>query len=110
VTDEDLDLVACDDCDELLSQEEYNEQDGYCSKCHAKHYRRCRRCKEEYHESDAHKEFPDCCDSCGDEEHTERADDLWENQITDLVGSWAGEEYEIPRLRRLLAYAKQLSK
>jgi len=38
---------------------------------------------------------------------TEVADELW-SEIEDLAGSWSGEDYEITRLWKLLAYATKL--
>ncbi len=102
-------LVKCDDCDAMITQEEYDAQDGWCQKCYVACHRVCKRCHEVIHVDDMSEEFLLCCQVCADDEHSEIADDLWENQITDLVGTWTGESYEIPRLRKLLAYAKKLA-
>ena len=110
VTDDEIEMAACDECGCEMTQDEYDAEEGMCPKCTAKVMRVCKRCHGDYHVDDAHTEFPMCCDSCGDDEHTEIADDLWENQITDLVGSWSGEAYEIGNLRKLLAYARKLHK
>jgi hypothetical protein len=104
-----VELVECDDCPAMITQEEYDAQDGWCKDCYAKTHFTCKRCHEVNHVDDRGEEFPLCCNSCDSDEHQEIADDLWENQITDLVGSWSGESYEIPRLRKLLAYVKRLN-
>jgi len=110
VTDEELDeLQQCEECGERITLAEVEEHGGYCPRCYGKFFRVCARCHDHYHVDDMGEEFPDVCCDCQEDQHTEVADALWE-EVTDLVGSWSGEEYEIPRLRRLLAYAKQLSR
>jgi hypothetical protein len=107
--DDEIELVKCDDCPAMITAEEYDEQNGWCKTCFDRQHRVCKRCHEVTHVEDMSEEFPLCCGDCGSDEHSEVADDLWENQITDLVGSWSGEEYEIANLRKLLAYAKKLN-
>jgi hypothetical protein len=56
-----------------------------------------------------HDEYKTLCLDCGCSKHTEIADRIW-SAIEDLAGSWGGEESEISNLRKLLAYARKLSK
>ena len=99
--------VTCDECATLITSDYYDEHDGLCDACHASVHATCGECGGEFHLDEMSDEFPKLCVDCGCEKHTAVADELWE-EITDHVGSWSGEDDEIARLKKLLAYAKRL--
>jgi DNA-directed RNA polymerase subunit RPC12/RpoP len=100
-------LVTCDDCGALITDDEYSANNGLCGGCNAAVHFTCGECKEAFHVDDRSDEFPLLCTDCGSAKHTELADGLW-SELEDLAGSWSGEDFEIGRLRKLLAYAKRL--
>jgi PHP family Zn ribbon phosphoesterase len=104
---DEIEMVKCDGCTVMMTQDEYDEAEGLCPVCTAKIMRTCKRCHGDYHVDDAHAEYPMCCESCGDDEHEEIANGLRE-EIEELVGSWSAEAHEIPYLRRVLAFARKL--
>ena len=59
-------------------------------------HRVCKRCHEVTHVEDMGTEFALCCGDCESDEHTEIADDLWDNQITDLVEAGAARPTRSP--------------
>ena len=82
---------------------------GLCDRCYDAVHFTCGECGEEFHCDDVSSDYPELCTDCGSTKRTEVADALW-SEIEDLAGSWSGEDTEIPNLKKLLAYAKQLSK
>jgi hypothetical protein len=101
--------VTCDECAALIAEDEYDANDGLCDTCNAKVHFTCDECGEEFHEDERSEYDPKLCEECGSAKRTKVADDLWE-EITDLAGSWSGEEWEIPNLKKLLAYARRLKR
>jgi hypothetical protein len=99
--------VTCDERGGLITEDDYGERDGLCEACHAAVHFTCDECGEEFHLDEQSEEFPRHCVGCGCDKHTKIADGLL-SELEDLAGSWSGEEYEISRLRKLLAYAKRL--
>jgi len=99
--------VTCDDCATMISEDKYDQYDGLCEACYDSVHFTCSACGEEFHCDDHHEIYRDLCEECGDMKRTEVADELW-SEIVDLAGSWSGEDYEIARLRKLLAYAGKL--
>ena len=99
--------VVCDECAALVGEDTYSMYDGLCDACHAAMYFTCDACGEEFHLDEMVAEFPKFCVHCGCEKHRQIVEEL-NDRLTEVIGSWDGEETEIGRLRKLLSYAKRL--
>jgi len=99
--------VTCDECATLIGEDQYGEHDGLCETCYDSVHFTCGECGGEFHCDDHHETYRDLCEECGSAKRTEETDELWA-EIEDHAGSWSGEDSEITRLQKLLAYARQL--
>jgi hypothetical protein len=54
-------------------------------------------------------EFPKLCVDCGSSKHTEVVEAL-NDELSEVIGKWDGDDDEVAKMRRLLAYAKRLRK
>ena len=100
-------LPGVGQCAALVGEDTYSMYDGLCDACHAAMYFTCDACGEEFHLDEMSAEFPKFCVDCGCEKHRQIVEEL-NDRLTEVIGSWDGEETEIGRLRKLLSYAKRL--
>ncbi len=100
-----------DDCITLVSVngDDYDDHDQQCQACWDSTHFYCRECDEEFHHDEEHEQFKGYCVDCGCSKHQEKGDELW-TEIEDIAGSWSGDDDEIMKLKKLLAYVKKLSK
>jgi hypothetical protein len=104
-------LVTCDgdSCAALMTEDEYGDRDGLCPTCWAACHFRCTECREEFHEDDRHDTRKGCCVECGCARDQEEKDSLW-SELEGIAGEWDGLDDEISKLRKLVAYARKLSR
>jgi hypothetical protein len=104
-------LVTCEgeDCAALMTEDEYADRDGLCPRCYAACHFTCTECGKEYPEDDRSEEFPKLCQDCGDAKHGELVEEL-KGRLDEVLGEWDGDEGELDRLRKLVAFARKLSR
>jgi hypothetical protein len=99
--------LTCDECAALVDISYYEDSDGLCSSCYDACHFDCDGCGDEFHIDERSEEFPKLCVDCGCTKHHDEVELIW-SQIEDVVGAWDGEDNEISRLKKLLAYARRL--
>jgi hypothetical protein len=103
--------VVCGDadCSGQIPQDDYNDQDAMCKSCYDSVHFDCIGCDETLHCDEESDDFKGYCVECGCARNREIADGIW-SEIEDLAGSWAEEDGEIAKLRKVLSYMKRLKK
>ena len=90
----------------LITVDYHDDHDGLCGMLQRGPLP-CGECGDEFHIDERSEEYPKLCAECGSEKHHDEVRvDLEPDQET--VGGWDGEDDELPRLKKLLAYAKRL--
>ena len=99
--------VVCDECANLITIDYYDDHDGLCEDCYGAVHFDCTECGDEFHRDEQSDEFKGYCVECGRSKHAEEVESL-NDEISDVIGSWDGDDDEIQKLRKLLSYAKRL--
>lgn len=99
--------VTCDECATLITIDYHDDHDGLCEACYDACHFDCQECGDEFHTDERSEEFPKLCVECGCSKHHDEVESIW-SQIEDVVGGWDGDDDELPRLKKLLAYARRL--
>lgn len=99
--------LCCEECAALITIDYHDDHDGLCEACYDAVHFDCTECGDEFHRDERSEEFPKLCVECGCSKHHDEVESIW-SQIEDVVGTWDGEDDELPRLKKLLAYARRL--
>lgn len=107
IEDEDDYRLCCDECKALITVDYHDDHDGLCEACYDAVHFDCTECGDEFHVDEQSEEHKGYCVDCGCSKHAEEVESL-NDEINDVMGSWDGDEDEIAKLRKLLAYARRL--
>jgi len=111
--DEDNGLTPCDDCEQDITDELYEANDGRCDGCRAAHvaaHFTCQDCEEECENDDRSEKCPTRCQGCQesrDEEEAQEALEAAQSELQELVDELTGLD-DLDVLKRAIRALKRL--